>query len=114
MSLTATQVAQTRSAVAQNMGTTVGIETKTGNGSYGPLYAASVNVTCVVSTTRRMVRNADGVEVVSERTLGVPASDEARFTPGSRVTIGTLISTVIAVSPKEYKGQVVHVEVACT
>jgi len=114
MSLTATQVAQTRVEVAKNMGTTVAVETFSGESGVGPIYAASANVTCGVSTTRRLVRNADGEEVVSERTLYVASTDEAKFTPNSRITIATLVSTVIAVSPKEYKGQVTHVEVACT
>jgi hypothetical protein len=114
VSLTAAQVAQARVAVLDSMGTTVAVETYSGDSAYGPIYAASVNITCNVDTTRRLVRNSDGVEVVSERTLHVKSVDEAKFTPGSRITIASIESIVIAVSPKAFKGQVVYVQVACS
>jgi hypothetical protein len=114
MSLTATQVAQARLSVAEDMGTTVAVETWTGEGSYGPVYAASVNKTCNVDSTRRLVRNANGEEVVSELTLHVAPADEAAFLPESRVTVAGRVSTVLAASPKQFKGQVVYVKVACS
>lgn len=90
----------------------VAVETYAGTTAYGPSLAASVDVTCHVMRTRRLVRNADGVEVVSEVTLHAAAADEAKFTPESRLTIGTQVSTVLAVSPKTLRGEVVYVEVA--
>lgn len=114
MSLTATQVAQARLAVLDTMGTTVAVETWTGEGAYGPLYAASVNKTCNVDSTRRLVRNSGGEEVVSELTLQVAPADEASFVAESRVTIAGRVSTVLAASPKQFKGQVVYVKVACS
>jgi len=114
VSLTATQVAQARLAVADTMGTTVAVETWTGEGAYGPVYAAPVDKTCNVDTTRRLVRNSDGEEVVSELTLHIAPADEAAFAPESRVTIATRVSTVLGVSPKQFKGQVVYVKVACS
>jgi hypothetical protein len=62
--------------------------------------------------TRKLVRGAGGQEVVSEVTLHVAAADEAKFTPESRLTIGTRTSIVLAVNPKNLKGEVVYVEVS--
>ena len=114
MSLTASQVAQARLAVQDAMATTVAVETWTGEGAYGPVYAASANKTCNVDSTRRLVRNSDGEEVVSEFALHVAPADEAAFVPESRVTIASRVSTVLAVSPKQFRGQVVYVKVACS
>lgn len=114
MSLTATQIAQARLAVQDAMGTTVAVETWTGEGAYGPVYAASANKACNVDATRRLVRNGNGDEVISELTLHVRAADEAAFVPKTRVTIASRVSTVLAVSPKAYKGQVAYVKVACS
>lgn len=114
MSLTAAQVAQARLAVGSMMGIAIAVETYSGDSAYGPLYAISANVTGNVNSTRRLVRNSAGDEVVSEMTLEVPAADEAKFTSESRVTIAGRVSTVLAVSPKQYKGQVVYVKVACS
>ena len=114
MSLTATQVAQARLAVQDAMGTTVAVETWTGEGAYGPVYADPVDIVCNVDSTRRLVRNANGEEVVSEFTLQAKRADEATCAPESRVTIAGRVSTVLAVSPKQFRGQVVYVKVACT
>ena len=114
MAVSAAQVAQMDRKLIAMMGTTVAVETYSGESAYGPIYATSVNVTCNVDTTRRLVRNANGDEVLSEFTIHVPAADEAKFTPESRVTIASKVSTVLAVSPKAYKGQVVYVKAACS
>lgn len=114
MSLSATQVTQARLAAQDAMGTVVAVQTKTGEGGKGPVYAASVNVICNVDTTQQLVRNVNGEEVLSELTLHVRSTDEAKFTPGSRVTIASRKSTVLSVSPKAFKGQVVYVKVACS
>jgi len=114
MTISATQVTQMCTFGGTLMGDTVAVETYSGESAYGPIYAASANVTCNIDSTRRLVRNSEGMEVVSELTLHVASADEAKFTPESRVTIATRISTVLAVSPKAFKGQVVYVEVACS
>jgi hypothetical protein len=95
------------------MADTVAVETYSGDGAYGPIYAASVNVTCNINAKRKLVRNAAGDEVVSETTLHVKAADAAKFTPETRVTIATKVTTVIGTSPKAFRGVVVHVEVTC-
>jgi len=111
MSLTASQVTQARAAVGMSMGDTVTVETYSGESAYGPIYGTSATVVCNVDSTRRLVRNSAGEEVVSEVTLQVAATDEAKFTPETRVTISGRVSTVLGVNPKTYKGQVVYVAV---
>lgn len=114
MSLSTTQIAQLRVLLADMMGSTVAVETYSGDSAYGPIYAASANVTCDVDATRRLVRNSNGDEVISELTLRVNAADDAKFTPESRVTVSSRVSTVLAVSPQDYKGTIAYVEVACS
>jgi hypothetical protein len=113
MTVSAGQVTQMKAMLGRTMAQTVAVETFQGETGIGPKFAASSNVTCNVSASRRLVRNAEGEEVTSEFTIHVPAASEASFTPHSRVTIGSRVSTVLAVSPKSYRGQVVYVEVAC-
>jgi adenosyl cobinamide kinase/adenosyl cobinamide phosphate guanylyltransferase len=96
------------------MGTTVSVETWQGEGAYGAVYAAPVDIVCNVDSTTRLVRNANGEEVVSEVTLEVKYTDAAAFAPESRVTISGRVSTVLSASPKQFKGQVVYVKVSCT
>ena len=47
----------------------IAVEAYSGTGAYGPVYAAAVTVRGRVSMTRQLVRNSNGVEVVSEMTL---------------------------------------------
>lgn len=93
---------------------TVSVEACSGEGAYGPVYAAAVTVLGKVSTTRQLVRNAAGEEVVSEATVYVHPDDAAPFVPGSRVTIATRVSTVIAVSPQGRPGKTVLIKAACS
>ena len=112
MTVSASQIAQMQDAAEDMMGDTVAVETWTGMSAYGSIYGASANVTCNIDATRRLVRNAEGAEVVSEMTLHVKAADEAKFVLESRVTVATRISTVLTVSPQTFRGQVVLVKVA--
>ena len=95
------------------MAETVAVQTYQGDAGRGPVYATSANVICKIHSKRRLVRNEAGEEVVSERTLYVNYADEAKFTPESRVTFSTVVSTVIAVAPKTLRGSTVVVEVNC-
>jgi hypothetical protein len=90
------------------------VETYSGDSAYGPIYAASVTVLCKVSMMRQLVRNAAGDEVVSEMTLYVFPADEAKFTPESRVTFSSRISTVLSVAPQTARGVTVVVKVTCS
>lgn len=48
---------------------TCGWKSRTGHDGYEPTYAASVTIACRWENKRRMVRNFQGVEVVSESTV---------------------------------------------
>ncbi len=113
MTVSATQIAQMRVEVADLANETVSVETYAGETAIGPTYATSADVTACVDSTRRLVLNSDGAEVVSERTIFVASADEDYFTPESRVTFDSVVSTVIAVAPKTMRGSTVVVEVNC-
>lgn len=80
---------------------TVTVETLTGTDGYGrEQFAAPVILTppdtgCFVEQKRRMVRDKDGVQVVSETTVYTRPEQIDLFTPGSRVTIRTAVAHVI-------------------
>lgn len=101
----------------------VTVETYTGDGAYGPIFAAPVTVKVNVDQTRKLVRNPAGVEVVSEATLmvhphpideatGLLLEAAALFAPESRVTIAGRISTVLIMKPNTIQGRIVYVSVA--
>ena len=92
----------------------IAVEAYSGTGAYGPVYAAAVTVRGRVSMTRQLVRNSNGVEVVSEMTLHLHPDDAAPFVPGSRVIIDDRESTVLSVSPHSRPGETVLVGVTCT
>lgn len=84
---------------------TVTVETLTGTSGYGvEQFAAPVILApgtdngCFVESRRRMVRDKDGVEVISETTVYTYPAAAALFTPGSRVTINGTIAHVITVA----------------
>lgn len=114
MTVTAAQAAQMAAELSHVRATTVAVETYSGEGGLGPVYASSANITCYVVPVRRLVRNDQGVEVVSELTLHAAAADETKLIPESRITIGTRVSKVITAAPKNFRGVVVDVEVACS
>jgi hypothetical protein len=93
---------------------TVAVESYSGEGAYGPIYAASATVSCNIDGTRRLVRNANGDEVVSEATLHVHPNDAAAFVPESRVTISGRASTVLSVNSQTFRGQAVYAKVTCS
>lgn len=92
----------------------VDVETYAGESAYGPLYKLGVSASCNVDSRRRLVRNPNGLEVVSETTLIVHPDDVALFTPESRVTIAERQSSVLLVKPHTFRGKLLHVEVACS
>jgi hypothetical protein len=64
------------------------LETFQGVNSYGDIFAAPVTVTgCYVDDSRKLVRNKDGEQVISETTLYTSTANAALFTPDSRVTV---------------------------
>ena len=89
-----------------------------GVGAYGDKYATPVTYLGVVEDQRRLVRDADGEEVVSSSTVRLPiATPDVPL--GSIVTLpgfGGRMSTVLAVSRHDSGGQPTpdHLELALT
>jgi len=63
------------------------VETLTGSGAYGDVFAAAVVIACFVDDSRKLIRNTMGQEVVSESTLYTSILNSALFTPDSKVTV---------------------------
>lgn len=93
---------------------TVSVETFAGEGAYGAVYAAPVTVRWNYDGKRRLVRGANGEEVVSEGTGQAHPDDAGVFTPETRLTIDGRASSVIAASPQTFRGGMVLVAVTCT
>lgn len=100
----------------------VTVETHTGGGAYGPVFAAAVTVKVNADNTRRLVRNAAGVEVISEATLTVHPypRDEATglaldamtlFAPESRITLSGRVSVAISTVANTVRGNIAWVRV---
>ncbi|MFE7262254.1 hypothetical protein ACFU9B_09325 [Streptomyces sp. NPDC057592] len=80
----------------------IGVEPYLGDGAYGPLYGPLVEHPALVGQTTRVVRAADGREVVSSaQVIAAPDMDcpaGSRVTlPGGRIT--TAISTAAHTAP---------------
>ncbi|WP_431928521.1 hypothetical protein [Nonomuraea jabiensis] len=89
------------------------IEPFEGDGAYGPIYGAAVTVKCLVDDERRLVRDAQGAETVSDTTIFFPPG--TRCPEGSRVTVNGRVTTVIASYARDGGGLPTpdHVEVVC-
>ncbi|KMM44862.1 hypothetical protein CWIS_13590 [Cellulomonas sp. A375-1] len=73
---------------------TVTVESLTGSGGEGDVFAAPATVPCFVEDKRQLVRGPDGREVIAETTVYAPAGTTS-LTPGSRVTLPSRSATVI-------------------
>lgn len=73
---------------------TVTVEPYEGDGAHGPIYGAPVEVDCLIDESRKVVRNADGVEVVSEVTFFCGVDEQVP--PSSKVTVRGRDTYVIA------------------
>jgi len=91
----------------------ISVQAYQGESGVGPIYAAAATVYGRVQMTRELVRDAAGVEVVSEMTLYVSPDDAAKFAPESSVTAGGRTSTVIGVSTHSRPGEAVVTKVVC-
>lgn len=107
----------------------VTVSTYAGEGPYGAVLADPITVWCNVDDTRRLVRDANGDETVSESTLAlhpatrtVPDGPAALagvvdplvvFTPESAVVIRGRESRVITCKAHTVRGRTVMVEVTC-
>jgi hypothetical protein len=91
----------------------VTVETFTGSGAFGPAYAAPATVRGKVDMTRRLVRDANGAEVVSEMTVYVHPDDADLFPPESLVGASGHTSSVISCATQSRPGREVLAEVVC-
>lgn len=73
----------------------VTVETKTGGGGVGAIFAAAQTVKGLLVDGNRLVRNADGQEVTATAAFTTRPENGSIFAPGSRVTIGARKSFVI-------------------
>ncbi|MEQ4717914.1 hypothetical protein [Nonomuraea sp. B19D2] len=89
------------------------IEPFLGDGAYGPIFGAAVTAKCLVDDERRLVRDAQGAETVSDTTIFFPPG--TRCPEGSRVTVNGRVTTVIASYARDGGGLPTpdHVEVVC-
>lgn len=89
---------------------TVTVETFTGVGAGGPVYAAPVSVTGYLDETTRLLRKGDGSEIVSRGHFYCSIADLAKFTQDSRVTLPDRVSQVISSRSNDLVGQLPGVE----
>lgn len=91
---------------------TVTVEPYVGQGAYGEVYGPAVTVRCFVDDRRRLVRNSEGDEVVSESRLMCRLTED--IPPESRVTLNGRVTTVLATSRMDGGGLPTpdHLEVA--
>lgn len=83
---------------------TVTVETFTGQGAAGPVYAAPVTVAGYLDGKTILVRSQDGEQVVSGAQFYCALADGAKFTPDSRVTAGGRAAQVITVNSLDAPG----------
>lgn len=76
----------------------VTVEAKQGEGPYGETYAAPVTVKCFLEQKTRLVRSAEGDEVVSSSTVYCQLDALTKPPPKSRVTLpdGTVTKVILA------------------
>lgn len=94
----------------------VSVETYTGSGAYGDIYAAPAQAACFIDDGIHLTRDASGVEVVSSSVVYAPAGDVAMFPPGSRVTLNSRQAHVISTNRRDSGplGLPDHIEVHLT
>jgi hypothetical protein len=90
------------------------IEKYLGAGGVGAVIDDPVTVLGKVAMIRQLVRNVQGVEVVSEMTVYLHPDDAAPAVPESRVTFDGRVSTVITSGQQARPGEPVLVKVTCT
>lgn len=89
------------------------IEPHEGDGAYGPIFGPAVSEPCLVDDERRMVRDAQGAEIVSNTTIIYRPG--TRCPEGSRITVNGRVVTAIASYSRDGGGLPTpdHVEVVC-
>jgi hypothetical protein len=95
---------------------TVTVETYAGTGAYGDTYAPPVEVQCFVEDSRRLVRNADGDQVISEATIYAAPADAEKLVEKTLVTLPSGRSSKVIVRKIHDDGDMgapQHVEASC-
>lgn len=95
---------------------TTSVRTFEGSGPFGETYTDPQDVPCFIDSTRKLVRDQTGREVVAEATIQGPVTHAAKFTPESLTTINGAERTVLTVST-HYSGSLGlpdHFEVTTT
>ncbi len=82
---------------------TISVEPFDGNGAYGPVFGAAVNVECRVEHKVQLVRSAEGTEVVSSMTVYCARS--VTIPPESRVTVDGRTTSVISTADHDTGGR---------
>lgn len=95
---------------------TVSVETLTGQGGHGPVYANPVQFPCFVDDSAHLVRNAEGQEVVSNTVVYADPAVASAFAVNSRVTANGRVAHVITLNVHDSGGLGLpdHVEVHLT
>jgi hypothetical protein len=87
---------------------TVTVETFRGSGAMGDLFAAPVVLAppngCWVENSRKLVRAANGEQLISETTVYTAAANNALFTTDSRVTINGVAARVLKANENDTGG----------
>lgn len=95
---------------------TISVETWEGTGAYGDIYATAQDVRCFVENARKIVRNTDGDEVVSETTIIGLLADAPKLVEKSKVILPGGRSSVVILKKDRDDGNLgapQHVEVSC-
>lgn len=87
-----------------------------GEGAYGPIFGDEVTLTGFLDDTRRLVRNADGEEVVSQATFLTDLGNADQLQPGTSVDLGYRTAEVIGLARRDAPGLdlPVHAEATLT
>lgn len=86
------------------------VEPLTGTGAYGPVYGPTIAVPCYYEGRRRLVRDGDGAEVISEGTAYTNLRDD--IPAGSRATIHGRKTWALQVTRLDDGGALDHLAIA--
>lgn len=102
--------------IARLLTQSVLVETFLGSGAYGGKYAAPATKKAFIDDQRKLIRDAQGVETVSETTLFTLIDDIGAFTAGSRVTVNGRVAHVLLAKRRDAAGpvNVHHAEIHLT
>jgi hypothetical protein len=84
--------------------TPLSVQTRTGSGPKGDLFADAVSKVAAVMDKHQLVTNASGEEVVSNSVIYTYLADIDLYTPGSKVTVNGRTARVIAAVRRNSNG----------